>query len=82
MAQLVVRNLPEGVKESLRRRANRHGQSMEAEARDILRNAVKADAHASVPLGTRIHNRFALIGLEQDIPELRGQKAKPARFGR
>lgn len=55
---------------------------MEAEARDILRNAVKADAHASVPLGTRIHNRFALIGLEQDIPELRGQKAKPARFGR
>ena len=36
MAQLVVRNLPEDVKERLKRRAKRHGRSLEAEVRDIL----------------------------------------------
>lgn len=36
MAQLVVRNLPDDVKERLKRRANRHGRSLEAEVRDIL----------------------------------------------
>jgi plasmid stability protein len=55
---------------------------MEAEVRDILRNAIKAEEHASVPLGTRIHNRFARIGLEEDIPELRGHPVRPASFGK
>ena len=35
MAQLVIRNLPEQTKARLRRRAARHGHSMEAEARNI-----------------------------------------------
>ncbi|HHG2224691.1 MULTISPECIES: hypothetical protein [unclassified Synechococcus] len=33
MAQLLVRNLDVSVKEALRRRAQRHGRSMEEEAR-------------------------------------------------
>ena len=78
MAQLVVRNLEEGVKNRLQRRANHHGHSMEEEVRNILRNAVKPES--AMPLGSRIRSRFARIGLDEDIPKLRGQKARPAVF--
>lgn len=78
MAQLVVRKLEEDVKARLRRRASRHGRSMEEEARDILRNAVKAEGSARVPLGSRLKARFAGVGLDEDIAELRGQKARAA----
>ena len=64
MAQLLVRGLEEDVKTRLRVRASRHGQSMEAEARDILRDALKDDGLATEGLGTRIARRFADIGLE------------------
>ena len=40
MAQFVVRNIENGVKDRLQRRARRNGHSMEEEVRDILRNAV------------------------------------------
>lgn len=80
MAQLVVRNLEEGLKARLRRRANQHGHSMEQEVRDILRNAVKAEGRTTMALGSRIRSRFAGIGLEKEIPELRGQKPRPAVF--
>jgi len=80
MAQLVVRNLEEDVKTRLRRRASRHGHSMEEEARDILRSAVSAEEGAAAPLGSRVRARFARIGMTEDIPEIRGQKARPAVF--
>ncbi|MGI9571182.1 MAG: FitA-like ribbon-helix-helix domain-containing protein, partial [Desulfobulbia bacterium] len=38
MAQLVVRDIEDEVKEELRRRAKAHRRSMEEEVRDILRN--------------------------------------------
>jgi plasmid stability protein len=76
MAQLVVRKLEEGVKARLQRRANRHGRSMEEEVRDILRNAVRAEGPAALALGSRLRQRFARIGLVEDIPELHGQKAR------
>jgi antitoxin FitA len=41
MGQLVVRHLEDEVKSRLKRRAARNGRSMEEEARDILRNALK-----------------------------------------
>lgn len=82
MAQLVVRNLEEDVKARLQRRANRHRQSMEEEVRDILRNAVRAEESAPAPLGSRLRDRFASIGLDEDIAELRGQKARAAAFKR
>jgi len=80
MAQLVVRNLEEGVKARLQRQASRHGHSMEEEVRDILRNAVKPESRTAMPLGSRIRSRFARIGLQEDIPELRGYKPRPAVF--
>jgi plasmid stability protein len=40
MASIIIRNLAADVKERLRIRAARHGHSMEAEARAILRSAL------------------------------------------
>mgnify|MGYP005863735611 FL=1 len=80
MAQLVVRNLDDDVKAKLQQRARRHGRSTEEEVRDILRSAVREEGAPLPPLGTRLSGRFAGIGLEEDIPELRGQPAKPAEL--
>ena len=48
----------------LQARAARHGQSMEAEARDILRDALKDEDREIQKLGTWISARFAEIGLK------------------
>jgi len=79
MAQLVVRNLNDEVKQCLRERAARHGRSMEEEVRDILCAAAAQD-DAPEPLGTRIARRFAGLGLADELPELRGQAARAANF--
>jgi plasmid stability protein len=55
---------------------------MEEEVRDILRNAVNEQDAAAGGLGTEIASLFAKVGLEEDIPELRGYQSKPARFDR
>jgi plasmid stability protein len=81
MAQLVVRNLEERVKERLRRRARQNGRSMEEEARDILRNALVAKkAPSEEGAGTQLAKVFAGIGIDFDIPEIRGQEVRPAKF--
>ncbi len=81
MAQLVVRKIEAVVKEKLQRRAIRHGRSMEEEIRDILRNAVKDEGRSTARgLGSEIAALFAGIGLDADIPELRGHPIKPATF--
>jgi plasmid stability protein len=80
MAQFVVRDLEEGVKDALKRRAKRHGRSMEDEVRHILRNAAKEERRTISNLGTRISARFKRIGLSADLPELRGQMVRPADF--
>jgi antitoxin FitA len=82
VAQFVVRNIEKDVKVRLQRRAARHGRSMEEEVRDILRNAVNEQDAAAGGLGTEIASLFAKVGLEEDIPELRGYQIKPARFDR
>ena len=80
MAQLIVRNLEEGVKARLQRRASRHGHRMEEEVRDILRNAVRAEEGSTARLGSRLRDRFAGIGLDEDIRELRGEEVRPGIF--
>jgi plasmid stability protein len=82
VAQLIVRQVDDDVKVKLQRRARRHGRSMEEEVREILRNAVKGESDARPRLGSRLAARFALVGLAADIPELRGQPARPADFDR
>jgi plasmid stability protein len=78
MAQFVVRQLEEEVKVRLQRRAERHGHSMEAEIREILRNAAKEEGLSAEGLGSRIAARFRGRGLQADLPELRGHRARPA----
>jgi plasmid stability protein len=81
VAQLVVRNIESAVKARLQRRARRSGRSMEEEVRDILRSAVHEDEDEPAGgLGTEISGLFAKIGLESDIPELRGQEIRPPSF--
>jgi hypothetical protein len=48
--------------------------------REILRNATRDESEARKPLGSRIRARFAEIGLDQDVPEQRGEAARPATF--
>ncbi len=78
MAQIIVRNLDDGIRDGLRRRAARKGRSMEEEVREILGTAVAQENEEAEPLGTRISRRFAGLGLAEDLPELRGQPARPA----
>ena len=80
MAQLVVRNLDDDVKAKLQQRARQHGRSTEEEVREILRNAVRNEPQKTEPLGKRLRALFGDNGLEEDIPEWRGQPAKPATF--
>jgi plasmid stability protein len=80
MAQLLVRNLENQLKGRLQRRAKRHGRSMEEEARDILRNALRQEDTAAGGLGTEIAGLFRATGLREDIPELRGHAVAPATF--
>ena len=85
MAQLLVRNLDEAVKEALRRRARCHGRSMEEEARMILSQAIQSEAWTSTPaspgLGSRMAALFAGAGLDTPIEAWQGQEAEPADFG-
>ncbi len=74
MAQILVRDIDDDVKERLQKRAARHGQSMEAEVRDILRDSVKDEEIASRGLGSEMAALFQGIGLQEgeEIAELRG----------
>lgn len=77
MAQVVVRDIEEDLKLRLKRLAERHGRSMEEEIRHILRNAAKDSARPIAKIGSRIAARFSGKGLTSDLPELRGQVARP-----
>lgn len=80
MAQLTVRNVEEEIKMGLKQRAARHGCSLAEEVRRILRVAVHDEIQPQQGLGSRIAAYFAPDGLTEDLPELRGQLARPADF--
>jgi plasmid stability protein len=79
--QLLVRNLGP-LKQRLRRRAEQNGHSMEQEARNILRDALKDRRQPEKGLGTRIAERFRGIELDEDIPELRGYTIEVPDFAK
>jgi antitoxin FitA len=80
MAQLIVRNIEESVKDRLQLRAAEHGHSMEEEVRNILRDAVKDEDKPRKGLGTEIAELFKGIELEEPIEELRGFEIEPPKF--
>ena len=70
MASITVRNLDDEVKRKLRIRAAEHGCSMEAEAREILTQAVDPPIAPPEGLETRIHERFKDTGgVDLKLPE-------------
>ena len=64
MAMLTVRNLPDDVHRALRVRAAQHGQSTEAEVREILAAAVKPENR--VRLGDALAALGRKIGLTNE----------------
>ncbi len=80
MAQFIVRNLEDDVRNKLRDLARDQGLSMEELVREILRHTVMREAAPKPRLGSRLSKRFAGQGLAQEIPELRGQHIEPLRF--
>ena len=82
MAQLVIGGLEDAVWDRLQDLARDHRRSVEEEVRSILRLAVEdlPSNEADLGLGTRLARRFAGIGLDEEIPELRGWQIKPPSF--
>jgi plasmid stability protein len=79
MAQLIVRDLEDDVRDRLRALAAKHGRSMEEEVREILRKAVLGTAgqHES-NLGSHLMEHFRGFDLDAgEIEELRGQAPQP-----
>lgn len=84
MAQLIVRNLEDDVRDKLRDRAQTHGHSMEEEVRDILRAAVLEARATPIRLGTWCREQFTAEAGEAVEPvefeEHRGGDAQPMGF--
>jgi antitoxin FitA len=60
---LLIRDLDPELKEALRQRAASHRHSMQAELRDILKNALNQSKRARPrSLAETIHRRFAALG--------------------
>lgn len=69
MANIMIRNLDDGLKSKLRVRAAEHGRSMEEEVRHILRSALTGEVHAPANLYAAIRRRIdSLGGMELEIP--------------
>lgn len=83
MAQILVRNVDDQLKTRLQRRAKRNRRSMEAEAREILRDALRAeDTGPKVGFGTATVALFSGQGiyLDEPIKEIRGMKMQIPTF--
>ncbi|MGA7341222.1 MAG: Arc family DNA-binding protein [Terracidiphilus sp.] len=83
MAQILIRNLDDRVKERIQRRAKRNGRSMEAEAREILNDALSKE-EPKRGLGSEMVALFSGqgIGLKkgEEIPEIRGFRMQIPKF--
>ena len=83
MAMLTIRNLPDNVHRAVRVRAAMHGQSTEAEVREILASVVKPETR--VRMGDALAELGHKIGLTNEDFNIFKQvsdktPAKPLRF--
>lgn len=83
MATMTIRNLDDDLKTRLRLRAARHGQSMEEEARSILRaalaNRVEDDSGGALYAAFRARVE-PFGGIDLELPS-RGPQRDPPDFG-
>lgn len=75
MDQILIRNLPAGTKAALRARAQQHHRSVEAEAREILTDALEREPATLVDLlgtdeGADVEFEPERLGLSARTPEL------------
>lgn len=82
MAQILVRNLDDRLKLRLRHLARKNGRSMEEEAREILRNALRQNDSPQIGFGTATAALFRDCGLKEgeQIREWRGYPVEPITF--
>jgi plasmid stability protein len=80
MGELLVDEIEADVLEKLQKRASCHGRSTKEEVREILRNAVIAESDSPVGLGTQLAEIFRGVGIDEEIPELRGYPVVPVEF--
>ena len=82
MAQILIRNVEDRLKASLQKRAKRNGNSMEAEVREILRDALKAENAPMRGLGSEMVALFSGSGvyLDEPIEEIRGMRMEIPDF--
>jgi plasmid stability protein len=80
MASITIRRLDESTKERLRRRAARHGHSMEEEARQILKTAVSQPLKSGSNLAAKIRKRFSAVGGVELPPVPREPAWEPIDF--
>ncbi len=79
MATLTIRGLDPQTHARLRVEAARHGRSMEAEVRAILRERL-APRSPERGLGTKIHERFRALHGELQIPDRSTELPRAAEF--
>lgn len=79
MAQLIVSDLADDVRDKLRELARDRGQSLEEMIREILQNIATGQSQPQFGLGTQFAQQFSSTGLEEgeEIPELRGNFIEP-----
>lgn len=85
MAQLIVRNLDENVKRSLKARADKHGRSLEGEVREILTVVAQGGpVNGDAPKGfaTQIIEIFKPVAGTLKIPPRSKELPRPAKFRR
>ena len=63
----------------LLRKTRRQGRSMAEKVREILRYAAVDEGRTKARLGSRIAERFAGLGFDEEIPEMHGQNARLGR---
>jgi plasmid stability protein len=84
MTTLTIRNVDPALKEELRVRAARHGRSMEAELRHILKEALGGEKRQAEPnLAEAIRRRFLPLGGADELePHALVPVRDPPRFDR
>ena len=80
VATLLIRRMDEATKARLKSRASRHGRSLEAEAREILRAALACPPSQPKNLAEAMHSYFAPLG-GVELPEIpREPMREPPQF--
>jgi hypothetical protein len=69
-----------GKREDCSSHPGRRASPQESSTQEVAETTQRERSETREPLGSCIRARFAEIGLDEDLPELRGEVARPATF--